>query len=47
MENVIYNQIIDNKYIGVITILDDLDTNPKTVTFDVKAGLGTYAIVAK
>ncbi len=32
---------------GVITILDDLDTNPKTVTFEVKAGLGTYAIVAK
>lgn len=32
---------------GVITILDDLDTNPKTVTFAVKAGLGTYAIVAK
>lgn len=32
---------------GVVTILDDLDTNPKTVTFEVKAGLGTYAIVAK
>ena len=32
---------------GVITILDDLDANPKTVTFEVKAGLGTYAIVAK
>lgn len=32
---------------GVTTILDDLDTDPKTVTFDVKAGLGTYALVAK
>lgn len=32
---------------GIVTILDDLDTNPKTVTFEVKAGLGTYAIVAK
>lgn len=32
---------------GVVTILDDLDTDPKTVTFEVKAGLGTYAIVAK
>lgn len=32
---------------GVVTILEDLDTNPKTVTFDVKAGLGTYALVAK
>ena len=32
---------------GVTTILEDQDTNPKTVTFEVKAGLGTYAIVAK
>ena len=32
---------------GVVTILEDKDTNPKTVTFDVKAGLGTYALVAK
>lgn len=32
---------------GVVTILEDQDTNPKTVTFEVKAGLGTYAIVAK
>lgn len=32
---------------GVVTILEDLDTDPKTVTFDVKAGLGTYALVAK
>lgn len=32
---------------GIVTILDDMDTNPKTVTFEVKAGLGTYAIVAK
>lgn len=32
---------------GVITIFEDQDTNPKTVTFEVKAGIGTYAIVAK
>ena len=32
---------------GVVTILEDQDTNPKTITFEVKAGLGTYAIVAK
>ena len=32
---------------GVVTVLEDKDTNPKTVTFDVKAGLGTYALVAK
>lgn len=32
---------------GVVTILEDQDTNPKTVTFEVKAGIGTYAIVAK
>lgn len=32
---------------GVVTILEDQDTDPKTVTFEVKAGLGTYAIVAK
>lgn len=32
---------------GVVTILEDKDTNPKTVTFEVKAGIGTYAIVAK
>lgn len=31
---------------GIVTILEDQDTNPKTVTFEVKAGLGTYAIVA-
>ena len=31
---------------GVVTILEDQDTNPKTVTFDVKAGLGTYALAA-
>ena len=31
---------------GVVTILEDQDTNPKTVTFAVQAGLGTYAIVA-
>lgn len=32
---------------GIVTILEDQDTNPNTVTFEVKAGLGTYAIVAK
>lgn len=32
---------------GVVTILEDQDTNPDTVTFAVQAGLGTYAIVAK
>lgn len=32
---------------GVTTVLEDQDTNPKTVTFAVQAGLGTYAIVAK
>ena len=32
---------------GVITILEDQDKDPKTVTFEVKAGIGTYAIVAK
>lgn len=32
---------------GVVTILEDQDTNPATVTFEVQAGLGTYAIAAK
>jgi len=32
---------------GAITILEDQDANPNTVTFAVKAGLGTYAITAK
>lgn len=32
---------------GVITKLEDQDTNPATVTFAVQAGLGTYAIVAE
>ncbi|MCM1262416.1 MAG: hypothetical protein NC313_06810 [Butyrivibrio sp.] len=32
---------------GVITVLEDLDTNPDTVTFAVNVGLGAYAIVAK
>lgn len=32
---------------GIITILNDQDTDPATVTFEVKAGLGTYALVAK
>jgi hypothetical protein len=32
---------------GVVTILEDKDTDPNTVTFDIQAGLGTYAIVAE
>ena len=32
---------------GATTILEDKDANPNTVTFDVAAGLGTYAIVVK
>lgn len=32
---------------GKTTILEDTDTNPKTVTFELQAGLGTYAIVAQ
>lgn len=32
---------------GVVTVLEDQDTNPATVTFEVQAGLGTYAITAK
>lgn len=32
---------------GVVTILADQDSSPATVTFAVKAGLGTYGIVAK
>jgi hypothetical protein len=32
---------------GAITIIEDQDTNPKTITFAVQAGLGTYAIVAE
>lgn len=32
---------------GVVTILNDQDSNPATVTFAVKAGLGTYGIVSK
>ncbi|MDE7284345.1 MAG: hypothetical protein K2N85_12305, partial [Lachnospiraceae bacterium] len=32
---------------GVITVLEDLDTDPNTITFAVNAGLGAYAIVAK
>lgn len=32
---------------GIITILQDQDTNPKTVTFEIKAGLGTYALAYK
>lgn len=32
---------------GVTTVFEDQDTNPKTVTFPVQAGAGTYALVAK
>lgn len=32
---------------GVITILNDVDSSPTTVTFDVSAGIGTYGIVAQ
>lgn len=32
---------------GVVTILEDKDASPATVTFEVKAGLGTYGIVAR
>lgn len=32
---------------GIITILDDLDTNPNTVTFEVQAGPAAYSIVAQ
>lgn len=32
---------------GVVTILEDRDANPATVTFDVQAGIGTYALVAQ
>lgn len=32
---------------GKVTILKDTDSNPDTVTFEVYAGLGTYAIVTQ
>lgn len=32
---------------GAVTVLDDLDTNPNTVTFEVAAGPAAYSIVAK
>lgn len=32
---------------GVITILNDVDSSPATVTFDVSAGIGTYGIIAR
>lgn len=32
---------------GEVTVLDNTSTNPKAVTFEVAAGQGTYAIVAK
>lgn len=30
---------------GAVTILQDMDTNPNTVTFDTKGGAGAYAII--
>lgn len=32
---------------GVTTVLEDKDSNPATITFEVQAGLGAYALVAK
>lgn len=32
---------------GAISILADQDSNPNTVTFEIKAGLGTYGLVEK
>lgn len=32
---------------GIVSLLEDKDIDPKTITFDVKAGLGTYALVQK
>jgi hypothetical protein len=32
---------------GAVTIYQDLDNDPQTLTFNVKAGLGAYAILAK
>lgn len=32
---------------GAVTIFEDQDASPATVTFEVKAGLGTYGIVAR
>lgn len=32
---------------GSVTYYNDLDTNPQTVTFEVGAGIGAYAILAK
>lgn len=32
---------------GIVTVLEDLDTNPETVTFAVNTGVGAYAIVAE
>lgn len=32
---------------GAISILKDQDSNPKTVTFEIRAGLSLYALVAK
>ncbi len=31
---------------GVVTILNDLDASPATVTFEIQAGWGTYAVIA-
>lgn len=32
---------------GIISVFEDVDTNPQTVTFEVAAGLGAYALVAR
>ena len=32
---------------GIVTVFEDQDTDPATVTFEVKAGIGAYAIVAQ
>lgn len=32
---------------GVVTVLEDADESPASVTFEIKAGLGTYAIAAR
>ena len=32
---------------GVVTVLQDQDDSPASVTFEIKAGLATYAVVAK
>ena len=32
---------------GVVTILNDQDLSPATVTFEIQAGLGTYGVIAQ